>query len=72
MPLLIYGAELSDEDMEITIDNFSSLIDPQSWEEFMPKGVTKQKFNNFKNTMIRKYSVPLENESARWPVLRTN
>lgn len=48
MPLLIYGAELSDEDMEITIDNFSSLIDPQSWEEFMPKGVTKQKFNNFK------------------------
>lgn len=48
MPLLIYGAELSDEDMEITIDNFASLIDPQSWEEFMPKGVTKQKFNSFK------------------------
>jgi hypothetical protein len=34
--------------MEITIDNFASLIDPQSWEEFMPKGVTKQKFNSFK------------------------
>lgn len=48
MPLLIYGAELSDENMEITIDNFASLIDPQSWEEFMPKGVTKQKFNSFK------------------------
>lgn len=48
MPLLIYGAELSDENQEITIDNFASLIDPQSWEEFMPKGVTKQKFNNFK------------------------
>ena len=48
MPLLIYGAELSDEDKEITIDNFASLIDPQSWEEFMPKGVTKQKFNSFK------------------------
>lgn len=48
MPLLIYGAELSDEDMEITIDNFASLIDPQSWEEFMPEGVTKQKFNSFK------------------------
>ena len=48
MPLLIYGAELKDESQEITIDNFASLIDPQSWEEFMPKGVTKQKFNNIK------------------------
>lgn len=48
MPLLIYGAELSDEKQEITIDNFASLIDPQSWEEFMPKGVTKQKFNSIK------------------------
>lgn len=48
MPLLIYGAELSDENQEITIDNFASLIDPQSWGEFMPKGVTKQKFNSFK------------------------
>ena len=48
MPLLIYGAELQDENQEITIDNFPSLSDPQSWEEFMPKGVTKQKFNSFK------------------------
>ena len=48
MPLLIYGAELNDENQEITIDNFASLIDHQSWEEFMPKGVTKQKFNSIK------------------------
>ncbi|MDE5740293.1 MAG: Eco57I restriction-modification methylase domain-containing protein, partial [Bacteroidaceae bacterium] len=48
MPLLIYGAVLQDESQEITIDNFASLIDPQSWEEFMPKGVTKQKFNSIK------------------------
>ncbi len=48
MPLLIYGAELTDEKQEITIDNFTSLIDPQSWDEFMPKGVTKQRFNSFK------------------------
>mgnify|MGYP000720136439 FL=1 len=48
MPLLIYGAELSDESQDITIDNFASLIDPQSWEEFMPKGVTRQKFNSIK------------------------
>ena len=48
MPLLIYGAELNDEEEEITIDNFASLIDPQSWEEFMPKDVSKQVFNRFK------------------------
>ena len=48
MPLLIYGAELEGEDEEITIDNFAEKIDPQSWEEFMPKGVSKQKFNAFK------------------------
>ncbi|MDE7455996.1 MAG: Eco57I restriction-modification methylase domain-containing protein [Prevotella sp.] len=48
MPLLIYGAELRNEFQEITIDNFASLIDPQSWEEFMPRGVTKQKFNSIK------------------------
>ena len=48
MPLLIYGAELGNEDEEITIDNFAEKIDPRSWEEFMPKGVSKQKFNAFK------------------------
>ena len=48
MPLLIYGAELKNEDEEITIHNFSSLIDDQSWEEFMPKGVDKEKFEKFK------------------------
>jgi hypothetical protein len=47
MPMLIYGANVSDEE-EITIDNFTSLIDEQSWEEFMPKGVSKAKFNSFK------------------------
>ena len=48
MPLLIYGAELKNEDEEITIDNFASLIDDTSWEEFMPKGVDKEKFEKFK------------------------
>ena len=48
MPLLIYGAELKNEDEEITIDNFASLIDDNSWEEFMPKGVDKKKFDKFK------------------------
>ena len=48
MPLLIYGAELKNEDEEITINNFASLIDDTSWEEFMPKGVDKEKFKKFK------------------------
>lgn len=48
MPLLIYGADVSDEDKQINIDSFSHLIDNQSWDEFMPKGVSKQVFENFK------------------------
>lgn len=52
MPLMIYGADIEDDE-EITIDNFASKIDPQSWEEFMPRGVSKQKFNAF-----RKYYDP--------------
>ena len=48
MPLLIYGAKIDNEDEQLTIDNFTSLIDPQSWEEFMPRGVTKATFNKFK------------------------
>lgn len=48
MPLMIYGAKVENEDEELTIDNFTSLVDPQSWEEFMPKGVSKQRFNAFK------------------------
>lgn len=48
MPLLIYGADITDEDKELTIDNFTSLVDSRSWEEFMPKGVTMQRFNAFK------------------------
>lgn len=48
MPLMIYGAKVENEDEELTIDNFTQLVDAQSWEEFMPRGVTKQRFNTFK------------------------
>lgn len=48
MPLLIFGADLKDENEEITLDNFASLIDDKSWEEFMPNGVTKEDFEKFK------------------------
>ena len=46
-PLLIYGCELSDNTQDVTIDNFSLLIDDDSWSEFMPKGVTKEMFREF-------------------------
>lgn len=48
MPLLIYGADVNDEEKDISIDNFTDLIDNLSWEEFMPKGVTKATFLKFK------------------------
>jgi hypothetical protein len=48
MPLLIYGADVKDEDKQISIENFTELIDEKSWDEFMPKGVNKQVFENFK------------------------
>jgi hypothetical protein len=47
--LLIYGASITDEDKQLTIDNFTSLVDDQSWEEFMPNGVTKEIFGEFKS-----------------------
>ncbi len=48
MPLLIYGADVTNEETEISIDNFTDLVDNQSWEEFMPKGVDKATFKKFK------------------------
>lgn len=48
MPMLLYGANIEDEDKEITIDNFTSLVDDISWDEFMPRGVTKELFDEFK------------------------
>ncbi|MBN1768709.1 MAG: Eco57I restriction-modification methylase domain-containing protein [Prolixibacteraceae bacterium] len=48
MPLLIYGADVTNEETEISIDNFTDLVDDQSWEEFMPKGVDKPTFLKFK------------------------
>lgn len=46
IPLLIYGANIADDE-DITVENFVSIIDDKSWEEFMPKGVTKEMFSDF-------------------------
>ena len=52
MPLLMYGADLQKNldgtEDAITLDNFCDLVDDLSWEEFMPKGVTKKIFGQFK------------------------
>ncbi len=50
MPLLIYGADINedDEDTALSIHNFTTLVDSKSWEEFMPDGITMQIFNRFK------------------------
>ena len=52
MPLLIYGAELQKNldgsEIDITIDNFTDIVDELSWKEFMPAGVTKELFDKFK------------------------
>ena len=46
IPLLVYGSDVEDN-VDITAKNFTSLIDDVSWEEFMPKGVTKDVFKKF-------------------------
>ena len=52
MPLLMYGADLQKNldgtEDAITLENFCDLVDDLSWEEFMPKGVTKEIFGQFK------------------------
>ncbi|MEG1312923.1 MAG: Eco57I restriction-modification methylase domain-containing protein [Bacilli bacterium] len=46
IPLLIYGANIP-INQEVNCNNFVDLIDDQSWQEFMPKGVDKQMFKKF-------------------------
>lgn len=46
MPLMIYGADVPlDEDIDV--EHFIELVDDNSWEEFMPRGVTKEMFMKF-------------------------
>lgn len=46
IPLIVYGVDIP-FDKEITVDNFTEIIDNSSWEEFMPRGVTKEMFKKF-------------------------
>lgn len=47
IPLMIYGMDM-DLEKDIKLDDFVNLVDDVSWEEFMPKGITKKDFVNFK------------------------
>lgn len=46
IPLMIYGLDI-DVDRDVKINDFMNLVDTKSWEEFMPKGVTKEIFKHF-------------------------
>lgn len=48
VPLMMFGAEVTSDSEEITRENFTTKIDDKSWEEFMPRGVTKADFNSIK------------------------
>ena len=48
MPLLIYGANIPlDDDFKIEMLLDDEIVDPASWQEFMPAGVTKELFKDF-------------------------
>ncbi|KFL42554.1 restriction endonuclease [Lysinibacillus sp. BF-4] len=47
IPLMIYGMNL-DLDKDITLEDFIKQVDDVSWEEFMPKGISKFDFMKFK------------------------
>jgi hypothetical protein len=75
IPLMMYGANVKDF-KEVTIDNFTDkrFIDDESWNEFMPNGVTRQlfrkltKFYNpdvFKNAGIRIRQLAREADSMK-------
>jgi len=46
MPMLVYGANISIRD-NITLQKFIELVDEESWQEFMPAGLTKEQFREF-------------------------
>lgn len=46
IPMMIYGMQVDLEE-DISVDKFIKLVDEKSWEEFMPKGLTKAMFKKF-------------------------
>lgn len=46
MPMMVYGADVPIKE-DITLQKFVDLVDDESWEEFMPAGLTKEMFRGF-------------------------
>lgn len=46
MPMLVYGANVSIRE-DITLQKFIDLVDNESWQEFMPVGLSKDQFKDF-------------------------
>ncbi|MCA9332216.1 Eco57I restriction-modification methylase domain-containing protein, partial [Candidatus Saccharibacteria bacterium] len=46
MPMMVYGANVSIRE-DITLEKFVELVDDTSWQEFMPEGLSKEKFREF-------------------------
>ncbi len=46
MPMLVYGANVSIRE-DITLGKFIDLVDDESWQEFMPAGLSKSQFRDF-------------------------
>jgi hypothetical protein len=46
MPMLVYGANVSIRE-DITLQKFIDLVDDESWQEFMPAGLSKERFGEF-------------------------
>jgi superfamily II DNA or RNA helicase len=46
MPMLVYGAAGSFRE-EFTLEDFIKKVDDESWEEFMPPGLSKKQFREF-------------------------
>jgi len=46
MPMLVYGANVSIRE-DITLQKFINLVDNDSWQEFMPAGLSKEQFGEF-------------------------
>jgi hypothetical protein len=60
IPMMIYGMAV-DIDEDVDIHKFVRKVDDQSWQEFMPKGVTKALFNKF----IKYYDADVFIEAGR-------
>ena len=49
IPLLMFGgADKGNTKTPLTVDNFTKLITDESWNEFMPKEITKEDFNKIR------------------------